>query len=418
VPVAQATQTFAGIDNENEFFSHHYLAEVFLGQIRDQIDLWQKAEDEEGGAKTPHSQLRSLANRWYAQRLDLAKTKDDADRLERFRRQQQMLLEALGYAIQPTELELQPGMPVPVWQCFAEPGRAPHLVIASAFDGSAVPEEEAEVGLGLSLSASQYQNGELPPALRGLTWDSVVSEALFGADEPPRYVILLGVDAWLLLDRFKWPNNRLLRFNWREILDRRETPTLQAAAALLHRESLVPATGVPLLETLDENAHKHAFGVSETLKYALREAIELIGNEATLQLRQQAAEAKKGFFSGKDELDAGRLSLECLRLVYRLLFLFYVESRPELGYVPIRKSDIYASGYSLEMLRDLERIPLNTQQAREGSSLTIPCGCCSVWFARAPARHSSRRSPPPLCARSSRWRHSIAGSSIPIPRCS
>jgi hypothetical protein len=367
MPVAQATQTFAGIENENEFFSHHYLAEVFYGNIRDQIDRWQKAEEEEGGAKAPHSQLRSLASRWYSQRLELAKAKDDADRLHGFRQQQQLLLEALGYAIQPVELELHPGMAVPVWQCFAEPGRAPHLVIASAYGGSAVPEEEAEDGLGLALSPSQYQSGEVPPALHGLTWDSIVSEALFGADQPPRYVILLGVDEWLLLDRFKWPNNRLLRFNWREILDRRETPTLQAAAALLHRESLVPATGAPLLETLEEHAHKHAFSVSDKLKYAIREAIELIGNEAAQQLRQQAADAKKGFFSGKDELDAGQLSLECLRVVYRLLFLFYVESRPELGYVPIQKSEIYANGYSLEMLRDLERIPLNTQQAREGT---------------------------------------------------
>ena len=38
---------------------------------------------------------------------------------------------------------------------------------------------------------------------------------------------------------------------------------------------------------------------------------------------------------GKDQLDAGDLSLECLRLVYRLLFMFYIEARPELGYVPI-----------------------------------------------------------------------------------
>jgi hypothetical protein len=42
------------------------------------------------------------------------------------------------------------------------------------------------------------------------------------------------------------------------------------------------------LESLDENAHKHAFGVSEDLKYAIREAIEVLGNEAVRQLRQQA----------------------------------------------------------------------------------------------------------------------------------
>ena len=73
-----------------------------------------------------------------------------------------------------------------------------------------------------------------------------------------------------------------------------------------------------------------------------------------------------GGFSGKDELDPEQLSLECLRLVYRLLFLFYIEARPELGYVPIRTSEVYLKGYSLEALRDLELTPLHTPQARDG----------------------------------------------------
>lgn len=41
-------------------------------------------------------------------------------------------------------------------------------------------------------------------------------------------------------------------------------------------------------------------------------------------------------------------------------------ARPELGYVPINKSEVYLKGYSLESLRDLELQPLPTQQAREG----------------------------------------------------
>ena len=68
-------------------------------------------------------------------------------------------------------------------------------------------------------------------------------------------------------------------------------------------------------DSLDENAHKHAFGVSDSLKYAIREAIEALGNEAARQLRQQAADKKKSVFSGEYEIDEGQLSLECLRLV-------------------------------------------------------------------------------------------------------
>jgi len=62
----------------------------------------------------------------------------------------------------------------------------------------------------------------------------------------------------------------------------------------------------------------------------------------------------------------GQLSLECLRLVYRLLSCSTYEARPELSYVPIARASVYLKGYSLESLRDLERAPLNTERARSG----------------------------------------------------
>mgnify|MGYP003581475417 CR=1 FL=1 len=90
----------------------------------------------------------------------------------------------------------------------------------------------------------------------------------------------------------------------------------------------------PLLrERLDERAHANAFSVSESLKYALREAIEILGNEAARQLDEVASGSKKSIYSGAYKLNSGELSLECLRMVYRLLFIFYIEARPELGYV-------------------------------------------------------------------------------------
>jgi hypothetical protein len=38
MPVVEAVQTFVGITNENEFYSHHYLAEVFKGDIRERLE--------------------------------------------------------------------------------------------------------------------------------------------------------------------------------------------------------------------------------------------------------------------------------------------------------------------------------------------------------------------------------------------
>ena len=367
--VDQTVQTFVGITNENEFYGHHYLAEVFQGDIKILIEQWNAAEEaaatpeEKAAARAPHRRLGGLGGKWFAAISALARLKDPAERLRAHAALHQPLLEALGYRLNPRQIELHAGMPVPAWSVLGDEGQAPRLLFIPAFDPDA--DEEADV-LEHHLTSVHYDGLPVPAALAQSTWSDILSDALFGADHPPRYIIVAGLSEWLLLDRYKWPNNRLLRFDWTEILDRKDAHTLQAAAALLHRDSLVPATGESLLENLDANAHKHAFGVSEDLKYALQSAIELLGNEAVTQLRAKAQAGKQGFYSGKDAVDPADLSIECLRMVYRLMFLFYIEARPELGYVPILKSDIYAKGYSLEALRDLEMVPLNTTEARDG----------------------------------------------------
>ena len=378
MPVLEAVQTFTGIANENEFYSHHYLAEVFKGDIKARLDAWEALEEQHLGIeahRAPPKRLQAWAQKWFALRSQIDRTKDDADRWSLFAQMQTGLLQALGYpapttAAQPVELVA--GQALPLWSLLAKDQDAtssasmslhpPQLAIVPAYQ----PGMESEDLLDHTLARLHYGGADVPAALVGQSWADMLSEALFGADLAPRYVLLLGLDHWLLLDRYKWPQNRALRFDWTEILDRKDPATLQAAAALMHRSSLAPGEGNSLLEALDENAHKHAFGVSEDLKHALRDAIELLGNEAANQLRQQAADAKKGFFSGKDQLDPADLSLECLRMVYRLLFMFYIEARPELGYVPIAKSEVYLKGYSLESLRDLELKNLATPAARDG----------------------------------------------------
>ena len=362
MPVMEAVQTFAGIANENEFYSHHYLSEVLQGDLKERLAQWATVEAAHPAQRTPDKQLASWASQWFALRNTSSREGTAAEQLDRFRQVQQGLLQALGYTITPRHLELQAGMPVPVWQVIGDPGKAPQVLVVPAYN----PGQEEDDLLDQRLAAVHYAGVPVPPLLAEADAASLVSDALFGADHAPRFIVLVGLHEWLLLDRFKWPNSRALRFDWSEILDRKDPRTLQAVAALLHRDSLAPESGVSLLESLDEHAHRHAFGVSADLKYAIREAIEALGNEAVRQLRQQAVEAKRGFFSGKDELDPEQLSLECLRLVYRLLFMFYIEARPELGYVPIRTSEVYLKGYSLESLRDLELTPLHTPQARDG----------------------------------------------------
>ena len=115
-------------------------------------------------------------------------------------------------------------------------------------------------------------HGEAPPpeALLRETWNDVITRRVYGQDHPPRWLLVLSFSRVLLIERGKWTHNRLLRFDLDEILGRREDATLKAAAALLHRDCLLPPDGQSLLDSLDDNSHKHAFAVSEDLKYALR----------------------------------------------------------------------------------------------------------------------------------------------------
>lgn len=368
--MSAASNTFLGLTNENEFYSHHYLADVFHGDIKSQLDAWlaQEAEKEAENAteptnRAPYKRLASAARNWFAEQEKTRQLKSTAELLSAHRRLNEPLLAALGHGAAASEWAGVPALPVPIWQAVNDSQGKLQLLVMPAYN----PKSREDDPLEQSLNAQHYNSQDLPKGLNDLSLAEVISEAVFGADHPPRFVLLCGLDQWLLLDRYKWPNNRVLRFDWRELLDRKDTATLQATSALLHRDTLSPTSGASLLDTLDENAHKNAFGVSEDLKYAIRESIELIGNEAVRQLRAQASEGKTGIYSGKNELDPEQLSLECLRLMYRLLFLFYIEARPELGYVPILKSQSYLKGYSLESLRDLELTPLTTEQAQHGS---------------------------------------------------
>ncbi|WP_242675340.1 Eco57I restriction-modification methylase domain-containing protein [Phytopseudomonas dryadis] len=194
-------------------------------------------------------------------------------------------------------------------------------------------------------------------------WEETLSRRLFADDTPPRWVLLVHHEQWLLIERSKWGRKALLRFDLPELFGPRDEHSLRAIAALLGKQSVLPAEGgAALLDSLDDSSHKHAFEVSTDLKYALRECIELIANEA---IRYKREVSKEKLFERTDTDLADQLSRESLRYMYRLLFLFYIEARPELGYAPIQ-AEAYLKGYSVEHLRELEQTPLTTDEARNG----------------------------------------------------
>ena len=183
-------------------------------------------------------------------------------------------------------------------------------------------------------------------------WNKILEKHVFGCDNPPRWVILASPRSWLLIDRTKFARQACCALTGRSS-SRREDRVLSLAAALLAKSSMENRNGTVLLDRIDEDAHKQAYGVSESLKLSLRRAIELLGNEAATQIIEKARRDKT---VRRDETFANDLTVECLRYMYRILFLLFVEARPDLAYAPT-ENDAFQSGYSFESLRDLEQKP-------------------------------------------------------------
>ena len=373
--ISDNAATYLGIQNENEFYSAHYLSEVFDGDIRDLIQQWQAKEEQDRETQQtvifepPYQRLKNLARPYFKTHEKIQRERSLKATLEERRELRQQLLSALDIPFAPYNHVFSIGnkdVELPVLSAYPNQ-QQPKLMVVEAID----KENDGFDPFSLSLLKEQffgpgpYADGLVHKAKDGtaIKWSDIINDHIFKMQEPPRWVLVLGDRQAILVDRFKWLQNRVLRFDWDEILGRKDAKTLQATAALLFKDSLVPEDGDSLLDSLDENAHKHAFGVSEDLKYALREAIELLGNEATEQLLQRKDISWSGEKTG---LNPEQLSRECLRYMYRLLFLFYIEARPELGYVPIKTSQSYLKGYSLESLRDLEMVQLQSEQSLKG----------------------------------------------------
>ena len=323
--------TLTGIHNENEFYSHHYLAEIFAGDIQATLERWRE-QAEANNAHPPHAELRALAPDYLRFRREFALERRTGQRILKQREWFGRLLPALGYPCQPANHLLEDGSEVPILCAVGNtsgPSTSPRLLVLGAYD----PHGEGEDPLTLKPHRLQF-HGEAPPpeAVLGETWNAIVTRRIFAQAHPPRWLLILSPNSVLLLERGKWTHNRALRFDFDEILSRREDATLKATAALLHRESLLPESGQSLLDGLDENSHKHAFGVSEDLKHALRESIELVGNEAIRHLREVS---KERLYDRPDAALANELGLQALRYMYRLLFIFYIEARPILNYAPL-----------------------------------------------------------------------------------
>lgn len=248
------------------------------------------------------------------------------------------MLAALGYTQEGNQTKDE-GLPdrisgksVPVYYQVNDSDGAPRLQVLVSLSDSAeagVLESPIEDGSGKD----------------GTSCEEYARMLLADFDEPARWILLMGLHQIALIDRRKWNDKKCMLFDLDEIFSRHQDHVYTAMAVLLRRDSLCPDEGDSLLDTFDDTSAKNAVEVSDNLRSALRECVEILGNEVIHDWT-----CNKG--RGIDEIDAGDLTVQALRYMYRLLFLLFIEAKPSLGYAPM-KSDIYRTGYSLDSLRDI-----------------------------------------------------------------
>ena len=344
-----------GIGNRNEYYTNHYFSTMFEDGASERIKQWTE-ESRNQETKTPWALLRENAKQYYPIHDRYDRGQPHLTTASNIISMAAQYLESMGYGtVNSVTINIDDEFEVPVFHEEVNSNKAPMLWTVLAYS----KDKDSGIMENSILDFNAVNNDEL--ILTDDNIEALATKLLFHTAEPPRFLIVIGIDTIVLIDRNKWNEKRYLEFDLQEIFSRLENTTFQAMSVLLHKDSLCPADGNALIDTLDEQSRKHASGVSQDLKYALRESIEILGNEVIYDLK-----TRQGKNLIEEPVDAAQLTLECLRYMYRMLFVLFIEARPELGYAPINEQ-VYASGYSLESLRDIaESIRNDTEEVGEG----------------------------------------------------
>lgn len=344
-----------GIKNQNEYYTNHYFTSIFKDNAEDTIKGWKGREKEEE-IQPPWKRLRDISRQYYRIRDRYQTTKNENNSKAQVQELAELYLSALGFEDRNSvTVQVADSITVPVFHeetkvngaplfwaflCVAKE-RGDDILQGKIFEKS---EDEEEAG-----KIVEYNN------------DDILAKLFFAGEEAPRFIMFIGINQIALIDRNKWNEKRYLQFMMEDIYSRHEESTFMAMTVLLHKESLCAKDGACILDSLDENSHKHSAGVSDALKFALRECIEILGNEVLYDMK-----TRQGIDFSRNPVDASELTLECLRYMYRFLFMLFIEARPELGYAPM-KSQTYVQGYSLEGLRDVcDRVKEESEVVAEG----------------------------------------------------
>lgn len=349
-----------GIENEAEFFPAGTLSDVLEVELQDITGRWSRELE---GAN-PVTRLSGSADNYLRLYRQLLNTTDKKLRGELYTQSLALVSTALGYDVKRSSetLAFDAGSLARVMnKTFNADGKQALWIVETPVPA---PGEEQADPLGQAFDREQFDSDEQEHAELEKTIEEFLAEGIFDLPDAPRYVVVAGASQWVLVDQRKWPARSVLRFDLQEIFSRQDRDTFRVMACLVAREARVPATGIPIADRLEEEAQRNANAVTTSLKRTVRDAIEILGQEVLdVTGGKFPTGPKRGVW-----IDGPTLSLECLRYMYRLLFLLYAESNPRLRILDL-KDPLYASGYSMEALRDLESVRLRTPHEKNGSYL-------------------------------------------------
>ena len=189
---------------------------------------------------------------------------------------------------------------------------------------------------------------------------------LLPEERRPHFILMMAGNVVFLFDKDKWAKGAYLEFSLDELFAQARIPAFRNYYALFHmlcaKQTLAADGEMVLMDSIIEESYKNAYEVTKDLKEGVILAVETLANEALYWWKQQGSLPVTDYTDDSFEQE---VKDDCLTIIYRLLFLFYAESRSELEILPLG-DEVYSRGYSLESLRDLEMVRLNSDESRGG----------------------------------------------------
>ena len=217
------------------------------------------------------------------------------------------------------------------------------------------------------------EEAHISPAVINKAIDAIF---LLPEEHRPHFILMMAGNTMFLLDSDKWNRGSYLEFSMDELFSQASISAFRKYYALFHllicKDTLAADSESVLMDKLVEESYKSAYEVTKDLKEGVILSVETLANEALWYWKKELTNPDTTLKSNPlssinytDDTFEAEVKDDCLTIIYRLLFIFYAESRDELDILPT-KDEVYKNGYSLEMLRDLEDVPMRTEECING----------------------------------------------------